>query len=247
MTKSSRKFRRAEITLWIIGLSLLGVALGATVQRWSYQAEQERAFLRMAQASQLAPHETELATKPVPLELLELTADLEPVAEERAGSREPAIPERRASATRPPREGAPTPSLEDEVALDPGLMGRIEIPRLGLSAIVRKGDDEATLQRAIGHVAGTARPGEGGNTALAGHRDTFFRSLRRIKVDDRIRFVVPPHTYEYRVDSLRVVEPDELSVLDSTGTEELTLVTCYPFRYIGPAPDRFVVKATRIP
>ncbi|MCA1732581.1 MAG: class D sortase, partial [Acidobacteria bacterium] len=97
-----------------------------------------------------------------------------------------------------------------------------------------------------GFLPGTARPGEGGNTGLAAHRDTFFRPLEGIQVDDRIRLEVPPHTYEYRVDSVRIVEPSEVSVLDFTGTEELTLVTCYPFRYIGPAPDRFIVKATRV-
>jgi sortase A len=125
-------------------------------------------------------------------------------------------------------------------------MGRIKIPRIGLSAIVLAGDDDATLRRAVGWVAGTARPDEGGNTALAGHRDTFFRPLQRVEIDDRVRLVVPPHTYEYRVDSIRVVGPDEVSVLDSTGIEELTLVTCYPFRLVGPAPDRFIVKAVRI-
>ena len=81
---------------------------------------------------------------------------------------------------------------------------------------------------------------------LAGHRDTFFRALRKIRVKDRIRVVTPPHVYEYEVQSLRVVEPDETDVLQSRGSEELTLVTCYPFRFVGPAPDRFIVSATRI-
>jgi sortase A len=129
---------------------------------------------------------------------------------------------------------------------DPAALGRIEIPRLGLKAIVREGADVDTLERAVGRVPGTAKPGDVGNVVLAGHRDTFFRSLRKIEVDDMIRLVVPPHTYEYRVASLRVVTPTETSVMDSNGIEELTLVTCYPFRVLGPAPDRFIVSATRV-
>lgn len=81
---------------------------------------------------------------------------------------------------------------------------------------------------------------------LAGHRDTFFHPLRKIKVNDRIRLTVPPHTYEYRVQSLRVVAPVETSVLASKRAEELTLVTCYPFRFVGPAPDRFIVSVARM-
>ncbi len=123
---------------------------------------------------------------------------------------------------------------------------RIEIPRLGVSAIVEEGTDEKTLARAVGLVDGSARPGELGNMVLAGHRDTFFRPLRKVRVNDRIRMVVPPNTYEYEVTAVRVVEPEETSVLASRGVEELTLVTCYPFRFVGPAPERFIVSAARI-
>jgi len=103
-----------------------------------------------------------------------------------------------------------------------------------------------TLARAVGRVPGSARPGQGGNMVLAGHRDTFFRPLRDIRVNDRIRMVVPPNTYEYKVESVMVVSPEDTNVLRSKGKEEITLVTCFPFRYIGPSPDRFVVSATRV-
>jgi sortase A len=129
---------------------------------------------------------------------------------------------------------------------DPAALGRLEIPRLGLKAIVRKGADEKTLARAVGLVPGSARPGDPGNIVLAGHRDTLFWPLREIEVNDRIRVVVPPHTYEYRVQSVRVVTPDETSVLQSRGVEELTLVTCYPFSFVGAAPERFIVSAARV-
>ena len=131
-------------------------------------------------------------------------------------------------------------------ALDPLVLGRIEIPRIGVSAIVREGDDDATLSVAVGRVPGTARPGEQGNMALAGHRDSFFRGLRHIRVDDVIRFRTPGHEYAYRVDSTEIVGPGELRVLAPSANPVLTLVTCYPFGYVGSAPDRFIVRASRL-
>jgi sortase A len=129
---------------------------------------------------------------------------------------------------------------------DPRVLGRIEIPRLGVSAVVREGVDDDTLALAVGHVPGTARPGEHGNTVLAGHRDTFFRPLREIRMSDHVRIVVPAHSYEYRVVSLRVVALDDMRVLAPAAGEELTLVTCYPFRFVGHAPSRFIVRASRV-
>lgn len=251
MTHASRWLRRVEIALFVIGAALLGVALGAIVHRWVYQAEQEQALLRIAAASQLTPRASEGGPTPPSPAITNERSDLatpdEASPQESAEPLEPETLDEQHTATKPP-PARPVAAAEPGTSapLDPDVMGLIEIPRLGIRAIVRDGDDDATLARAVGFLSGTARPGEGGNTALAGHRDTFFRALRRIEVDDRIRFIVPPHTYEYRVESFRVVEPNEVSVLESTGTEELTLITCYPFRFIGPAPDRFIVKATRI-
>jgi len=122
-------------------------------------------------------------------------------------------------------------------------MGRIEIPRLGVSAVVRAGSDARTLQLAVGHIPGTALPGETGNVGLAGHRDTFFRQLRDIRPGDRIRVVTPDGTFTYRVARTDIVEPTDVWVLDNTDRSVLTLVTCYPFSYIGSAPQRFIVRA----
>ena len=130
---------------------------------------------------------------------------------------------------------------------DPLVLGRIEIPRIGVSAIVREGDDDTTLAVAVGHVPGTARPGERGNMALAGHRDSFFRALRHIKVDDVIHVRTLGRGYEYLVDSTEVVRAEETRVLDPTGDAVLTLVTCYPFGYVGHAPNRFIVRARLSP
>jgi sortase A len=122
-------------------------------------------------------------------------------------------------------------------------VGRIEIPRLRVSAIIKTGTDARTLQLAVGHIPGTALPGERGNVGLAAHRDTFFRRLRDIQSDDEIRLTTPEGTYTYRVARTDVVDPHDVWVLDPMDHPALTLVTCYPFSYVGDAPQRFIVRA----
>jgi sortase A len=139
---------------------------------------------------------------------------------------------------RPLAPGAP--------AMD-GLLGRLEIPRLGLSVVVGQGMDGATLRRAAGHIAGTALPGRSGNVGIAGHRDTLFRPLRNIQQGDLIKLTTLQEEYRYRVVSATIVSPADVTVLDSDGSDVLTLVTCYPFYFVGPAPDRFIVRAERVP
>jgi sortase A len=123
------------------------------------------------------------------------------------------------------------------------VLGRISIPRLHLSAIVEEGVDEATLSRAVGHIPGTALPGEIGNMGIAGHRDTFFQKLKDLQPNDEIDFTTHSGRYHYTVESLTVVEPTDVSVLASKGGKILTIVTCFPFHYIGAAPRRFIVHA----
>lgn len=124
-----------------------------------------------------------------------------------------------------------------------GLVGRIAIDRIGLSAIVAEGVTASTLRRAVGHLPGTPFPGEAGNAVLAGHRDTFFRTLKDIREGDTIRMAIPDGEFEYIVESRTVVTPDRVEFLKATKSPTLTLITCYPFRYIGRAPKRFVVRA----
>ncbi len=131
--------------------------------------------------------------------------------------------------------------------VEDGLIGRIDISRLGVSVIVLEGDAEATLQHAAGHITGTALPGQPGNTGIAGHRDTLFRPLQNIRNGDVITLTTPAGEFRYQVSSTRVVSPDEVSVLESDNREILTLVTCYPFYFVGPAPGRFIVRADRTP
>jgi LPXTG-site transpeptidase (sortase) family protein len=145
---------------------------------------------------------------------------------------------------KPEETVAPAPLRE---VAENGLIGRLSIPRLDLHAMVREGTGEKTLSLALGHIAGTATPGQNGNVGVAGHRDSLFRGLRNIKLNDRIVFETSDGgTYVYQVTSTRVVKPTEVSVLNAGLFPELTLVTCYPFNYIGSAPDRFIVKARQV-
>jgi sortase A len=126
------------------------------------------------------------------------------------------------------------------------LVGRIEIPRLNLAAVVFEGTSDDTLARGVGHLKGSAAPGERGNLVLAGHRDTFFRDLRGIREGDEVNIQAPEGEFQYRVESTAVVHPDQTEVLRPGGGATLTLITCYPFSYIGNAPERFIVRATKI-
>jgi sortase A len=147
--------------------------------------------------------------------------------------------------------GAPqTPSLTAPPApLSPapaGLIGRLDIPRLGLSVIVIEGVRASTLRRAVGHIPGTALPGNPGNVGISGHRDTFFRPLRNIRSNDVVTLTTLLGELRYRVVSTSIVRPDNIAVLRPTENQMLTLVTCYPFYFVGPAPSRFIVRAERV-
>jgi len=140
-----------------------------------------------------------------------------------------------------------SPQASPAPRIAPGaLIGRIEVKRLGLSVVVVEGTDGPTLKRAAGHIPGTALPGQAGNAGIAAHRDTYFRPLRSIRKDDVIDVTTPSGGFRYRVVSTTIVSPDDVSVLNSDGMDVLTLVTCYPFNYIGSAPNRFIVRAERI-
>jgi len=126
------------------------------------------------------------------------------------------------------------------------LLGTIEIQSVGVRAVVLQGDSSEVLRRGVGHVPGTPLPGEAGNVALAAHRDTIFRPLRNIKTGDLVVLRTNASSVAYRVRSTEIVPPTDIDVLDSRGTNELTLITCYPFYYVGHAPDRFIVRASEV-
>ncbi len=160
------------------------------------------------------------------------------------------------------RVSASTRSLEPEVAMDKvlkapdhdsveetadlrrgDLVGRLEIERIGISVMVFHGVEENTLIAGAGHVPGTPLPGAAGNAVIAAHRDTFFRQLKEILPGDSIQVSTIRRTYEYVVDSTEIVEPEDVRVMESGAGPELTLITCFPFYFVGAAPRRFIVHA----
>ena len=134
-----------------------------------------------------------------------------------------------------------------EAPVAPGpVVGRIDIPRLGIAASVRDGDDDETLRHAVGHISGTPMPGPAGNAGLAAHRNTFFRPLKDVKKEDLVVVTTATGTHRYRVTSIDVVQPKDVWVLDPTPSPTLTLVTCFPFDWVGDAPQRLIVRADRV-
>ena len=145
------------------------------------------------------------------------------------------------------RDAGISTALYSAAPLRAGPLGRIEIPRADVYAAILDGVDAGTLDRAVGHVPGTAFPGaDKGRVALAGHRDTFFKHLGDLQKGDTIRLAAGGSTHEYRVESIQVVKPTQTDVLAPTREPMLTLITCYPFQYVGSAPERFIVHARMV-
>ena len=138
---------------------------------------------------------------------------------------------------------APAPKGLTPAIPEGGLVGKVEIPKLHLSAVVFQGTDNDVLDRGVGHLNGSALPGQPGNVVLAAHRDTFFRSLRNVHTGDTVDVTTPYGARTYTVDSTTVVDPTQTSVMAPTPTPSLTLITCYPFYFVGHAPKRFIVRA----
>jgi sortase A len=120
----------------------------------------------------------------------------------------------------------------------------LRIPKIQVEVPVLEGTDDLSLNRGVGHVASTANPGENGNMAIAGHRDGFFRGLKDISLGDTIEMTTPKRVETYIVDRITIVDPDDVSVLEPRPRASLTLVTCYPFYFVGSAPKRYIVQAS---
>ncbi len=121
-------------------------------------------------------------------------------------------------------------------------VARLEAPAVSLRATVLEGSDERTLRRAAGHIESTPLPGEPGNIGIAGHRDTTFYPVRKLKVGDRLTLTTASHVFEYEVRDTWIVAPEDVHVLDATERPAMTLVTCYPFNFVGNAPKRFIIR-----
>lgn len=138
------------------------------------------------------------------------------------------------------------PAMVAPPIVEGGVIGELEVPRLKLKAMVVQGDSEQLLRRAVGHLPETALPGEVGNVALAGHRDGIFRPLRNVLPGDSIILRTADREFQYQVEWTAVVPPNAVRVIEPTSEPALTLVTCFPFYYVGAAPERFIVRARRI-
>jgi sortase A len=134
-------------------------------------------------------------------------------------------------------------SRTDTPVKSDGVMGRLEIRSIGLTVPILDDFDPSSLRKGVGHIHGTALPGGLGNMALAGHRDTFFRPLRNIQKGMEMSVLTVDGRYDYVVDSTTVVEPEEVNVIAIHDLPEMTLITCYPFDFVGAAPHRFIVHA----
>jgi sortase A len=157
-----------------------------------------------------------------------------------------------AVAAAPPEAAAVTDGREQDVprydAVAPGEpeVGRIDIPRVGVSAVILEGVDYKTIRRAVGHFPHTSMPDQSGNMALAAHRTTQFYGLRNIRIGDDVTITSRRGASHYQVEKLWVVNPEDVSVLDPSAETVLTLVTCFPFDFHGAAPQRFIVRARAI-
>lgn len=141
--------------------------------------------------------------------------------------------------------GAPAPTTPP-LAWDSALFGQLDIPRLHLSAAIRAGDDEDALDGAVGYLPDTPPPWKHGNTAFAAHRDRLFRALADIRIGDEILLSTAHGDFRYVVHSTFIANPSDVWILDEADGVDLTLITCYPFVYVGHAPQRFIVRAAKM-
>lgn len=230
---SRQTLRWAERALLLIGILCLGSYAYAWLDTRLYErAQNQKLEEALARQSMPAPG----ATPPQPAaEETDSFASFR--SEEDGGERS------LSAAERAELEAAST--VYDNLS-EGDLIGRIKVPRLGVSALVLEGVGGRTLRRGVGHIPDTAFPGGSGNVGIAGHRDSFFRGLKDIQEDDLIEVTTPEGVHRYRVEWTRIVRPKDVHVLDGSGEPELTLVTCYPFYYVGSAPKRFIVRAVRV-
>jgi sortase A len=241
----------APLILFLVGCFALGYYAYSILDAHFFQSDESRQFdqalqdARAANAAAVAPNRT-------PAEDLraEAEADLKASKARAAGKGISNAASAASSSTSPA-----LPDVDDVPAANhrtpppggsSGPLGRIEIAAIGLTAMIQEGTAPLTLQRGVGHITGTAPVGHSGNVGLAAHRDTFFRKLRDIHQGDEITLTTLAGTFLYKVDHISIVEPQASEVLRNSGENVLTLVTCYPFSYIGPAPKRFIVRATQI-
>jgi len=206
--------RRFERLFWIVGILLAGVWVAAYVHR------------TVLSRRDLAHFETAArARTPVPAPAARVLPGEAP-PDQTLWSKE--------------RVRAYEESLKEKSS---GPLAVLRIPKIGLEVAVLEGTDDLTLNRAIGHIEDTPKPGENGNVGIAGHRDGFFRGLKDVVVGDTMELETVSGKDTYRVEDIWIVDPEDIHVLDPTAGRAITLVACYPFYFVGSAPKRYIVRA----
>ena len=241
---TGRAWLLTERAAWIAGFALVGIALAGYAHRHLGSRADVEAFEAARQAARAAAQparETDVpeAAPPAALPVPVPPAPPAPAAEEALAGLE--------------AEAVPDFSLWSKKRIDDYRQARsadtrtpvamLRIPELDIQVAVLEGTDEVTLNRGVGHIDGTPMPGEGGNMGLAGHRDGFFRPLKDVETGTRIELVTLTESLTYRVTDVWIVDPSDVSVLADTAEPAITLVTCYPFYFVGDAPQRYIVRA----
>lgn len=236
--------RRLEAALWLAGAVTLAWVGWGYLDARLYQQRQEKLLEEALASPALDAGAANAADtragagdggEPTDIPASELASTASGATLAAAGT----APQDAPTATTERRSAAPTASRASPL----DALGRIVVPRLGLEVMVADGVDAHTLRRAAGHIPGTSRLGSGGNVGIAGHRDSWFRPLKDVRAGDEVVVTTPGAVSRYRVEWAEVMVPDDTSALRPTTYPALTLVTCYPFYYVGTAPDRFVVRA----
>jgi sortase A len=202
--------------LLVLGLTLLGIYASARIRGLLMSQAAVEQFEAQNRSASISPADTEAGEKTSPPDFLSWSEN---------------------------RIRAYQSSLGEHLAPASAVL---RIPKIRLEVPVLEGTDDLTLNRGVGRIEGTARVGEDGNIGIAGHRDGFFRGLKNIQVGDKLQMDDPDGTMTYEVDQIKIVKPSDVEVLHERSKPSLTLVTCYPFYFIGSAPERYIVHASRI-
>ena len=211
--QSRGRLGRLEVAAWLLGVGLLTFVGAVKVVGNSLKQQEVRRFESARQADASPAARSSLS-----LEALSVDQSLWAEARTQAYAR----------------------ALKEPA---PAALAILRIPRIGLEGPILPGTDEWTLDRGLGWIEGTARPGESGNVGVAGHRDGFFRGLKDVKPGDAIELTTLSGQQVYRIERIFLVSPQDVSVLSPSSTPTLTLVTCFPFYFVGAAPERYVVQA----
>jgi sortase A len=146
----------------------------------------------------------------------------------------------------PAKPVQPTPPVQPVPPATGAWVAKLDAPSVHLSATVLEGSDDGTLARGAGHIEYTPLPGQSGNIGIAGHRDTTFRAVRHLRPGDALELTTADRVYRYVISKTFVVEPEDVYVLDPGDQPMMTLVTCYPFEFIGHAPHRYIIQAVLV-